>query len=41
MYVLPKAADFPQCWPVLREYFGDIPPAAMISQPDWPTRECK
>ncbi len=32
MYVLPNAAEFPQCWPVLRRYFGGIRPAAtMIS----------
>ena len=31
-YVLPNGADFPQCWPVLRHYFGEIRPAAtMIS----------
>lgn len=31
-YVLPDAEDFPACWPVLREYFGEIRPAAtMIS----------
>ena len=31
-YILPDAADFPQCWPVLRKYFGQIRPAAtMIS----------
>jgi len=31
-YVLPNGGDFPQCWPVLRHYFGDIRPAAtMIS----------
>ena len=31
-YILPNAADFEQCWPVLRKYFGDIRPAAtMIS----------
>jgi len=29
-YVLPKGADFPQCWPVLRQYFGRIRPAAMM-----------
>src|SRR3954468_3236469 len=27
-YVLPDAADFPQCWPVLRKYFGEVRPAA-------------
>ena len=31
-YVLPDASDFPRCWPVLRQVFGDIRPAAtMIS----------
>ncbi|MEO8278452.1 MAG: RidA family protein [Ideonella sp.] len=31
-YILPCAADFPQCWPVLKRWFGDIRPAAtMIS----------
>jgi enamine deaminase RidA (YjgF/YER057c/UK114 family) len=31
-YILPKATDFPECWPVLRKYFGEIRPAAtMIS----------
>lgn len=29
-YVLPKGEDFEQCWPVLRQYFGDIRPAAMM-----------
>lgn len=32
MYILPDAAEFEQCWPVLRTYFGDTRPAAtMIS----------
>ena len=31
-YVLPDGAKFPECWPVLRRYFGEIRPAAtMIS----------
>ena len=30
VYVLPKADDFPRCWPVLRKYFGDVRPAAMM-----------
>ncbi|MBI4502023.1 MAG: RidA family protein [Gemmatimonadetes bacterium] len=30
VYVLPQASDFPQCWPVLRKYFGAIRPAAMM-----------
>ena len=31
-YILPRADDFPACWPVLRQYFGDVRPAAtMIS----------
>jgi enamine deaminase RidA (YjgF/YER057c/UK114 family) len=29
-YVVPNAAEFPQCWPVLRQYFGEIRPAAMM-----------
>jgi enamine deaminase RidA (YjgF/YER057c/UK114 family) len=29
-YVLPDAADFEPCWPVLRRYFGEIRPAAMM-----------
>jgi len=29
-YVLPNAADFPQCWPILRKYLGDVRPAAMM-----------
>ena len=31
-YILPDGAEFRQCWPVLRKYFGEIRPAAtMIS----------
>ena len=29
-YVLPDADAFPQCWPVLRKYFGAVRPAAMM-----------
>jgi enamine deaminase RidA (YjgF/YER057c/UK114 family) len=29
-YVLPNAGDFPRCWPVLRKYFGEVRPAAMM-----------
>ncbi len=29
-YVLPDAAEFPPCWPVLRKYFGTVRPAAMM-----------
>src|SRR5512132_21006 len=29
-YVLPDAAQFPACWPVLRKYFGASRPAAMM-----------
>jgi enamine deaminase RidA (YjgF/YER057c/UK114 family) len=29
-YVVPKADEFPQCWPVLRKYFGEVRPAAMM-----------
>jgi enamine deaminase RidA (YjgF/YER057c/UK114 family) len=31
-YILPSGAEFEQCWPVLRKYFGETRPAAtMIS----------
>jgi enamine deaminase RidA (YjgF/YER057c/UK114 family) len=31
-YILPDAASFKSCWPVLRRWFGDVRPAAtMIS----------
>ena len=31
-YILPNGAEFPECWPVLRKYFGEVRPAAtMIS----------
>jgi enamine deaminase RidA (YjgF/YER057c/UK114 family) len=31
-YVLPDANEFRRCWPTLREYFGEVRPAAtMIS----------
>lgn len=29
-YVLPKADEFEACWPVLRKYFGEVRPAAMM-----------
>ena len=29
-YVLPRAEEFPECWPVLKKYFGEIRPAAMM-----------
>lgn len=29
-YVLPDATEFEQCWPVLRKYFGEVRPAAMM-----------
>ena len=29
-YYLPSAEDFPPCWPVLREYFGEIRPASTM-----------
>jgi enamine deaminase RidA (YjgF/YER057c/UK114 family) len=29
-YVLPNASDFPQCWPTLRKFFGEVRPAAMM-----------
>jgi len=29
-YVLPQGERFAECWPVLRKYFGEIRPAAMM-----------
>ena len=29
-YVLPEAKAFEACWPVLRKYFGEVRPAAMM-----------
>ena len=29
-YILPEPADFERCWPVLRERFGDVRPAATM-----------
>ena len=29
-YILPNAADFPQCWPAMRKHLGDIRPAATM-----------
>jgi len=29
-YILPNAADFQACWPTLRQYFGEIRPAATM-----------
>jgi enamine deaminase RidA (YjgF/YER057c/UK114 family) len=29
-YVLPDASLFPQCWPVMRKYLGEVRPAAMM-----------
>ena len=31
-YLLPDRADFEPCWPVLREAFGDVRPAATMLQ---------
>ena len=30
VYVVPHAPDFRPCWPVLRKYFGEVRPAAMM-----------
>jgi len=32
VYVLPDATQFEKCWPVLRRYFGEVRPAAMMIQ---------
>jgi enamine deaminase RidA (YjgF/YER057c/UK114 family) len=30
VYVLPDAARFRNCWPILKKYFGEVRPAAMM-----------
>jgi enamine deaminase RidA (YjgF/YER057c/UK114 family) len=30
VYVVPKADEFRECWPILRKYFGEVRPAAMM-----------
>jgi enamine deaminase RidA (YjgF/YER057c/UK114 family) len=30
LYILPNGARFPECWPVLRKYFGTVRPAATM-----------
>ena len=29
-YIFPNAADFEPCWPVLRQHFGEVRPAATM-----------
>jgi enamine deaminase RidA (YjgF/YER057c/UK114 family) len=29
-YVLPDGGEFRRCWPILRKYFADVRPAAMM-----------
>jgi len=29
-YVMPNSTEFEKCWPVLRKYFGEVRPAAMM-----------
>jgi enamine deaminase RidA (YjgF/YER057c/UK114 family) len=31
-YLLPDVADFERCWPVLRQWFGEVRPAATMMQ---------
>ena len=33
-YIVPDAADFPQCWPTLRKRFGETRPAATMIAAD-------
>jgi enamine deaminase RidA (YjgF/YER057c/UK114 family) len=33
-YVVPDGSQFAACWPVLRKYFGDVRPAAMMISAD-------
>ena len=29
-YILPNAREFPECWPILRKYLGEVRPAATM-----------
>lgn len=31
-YILPDRDDFPKTWPVLKKWFGEVRPAAMMIQ---------
>ena len=31
-YILPRREDFEPCWPVLKEYLGNVRPAATMIQ---------
>lgn len=31
-YILPDAKMFSRCWPILRQWFGDVKPAATMLQ---------
>ena len=33
-YILPDAKEFQECWPVLRQYLGDVRPAATMISAD-------
>ena len=33
-YVLPDGNEFPECWPTLRKYFGEVRPAATMISAD-------
>jgi enamine deaminase RidA (YjgF/YER057c/UK114 family) len=33
-YIVPDAADFPRCWPILRKRFGETRPAATMIAAD-------
>ena len=32
-YIVPNSAEFEKCWPVLRKYGGEVPPAATMIFP--------
>ena len=40
-YILPKVEDFEPCWPVLRECFGEIRPAATMLAAGFPIPRMK
>ncbi|GAB7330507.1 hypothetical protein MBLNU13_g02106t1 [Cladosporium sp. NU13] len=40
-YILPDGADFEKTWPVLRQWFGDVRPAATMIQANLMKKEMK
>lgn len=40
-YILPDKKEFPKTWPVLKKWFGEVGPAAMMIEADLMKEEMK